>query len=166
MGSFCDYHQKVADMICWWKENYPELYHEIVFELPDADRNNPMLHCYGATNNLCYKLNDPKWVKILLSGGKKWKNKEKTNQYSFDTPRKYHDAILKDSGVSKYKLPETYRPTMKAFLTISKSKRIKQRVNANWMRAKQIQLVLGSMSSFVNGQLSRELWLASLFGLL
>ena len=115
VGSFCDYLQKVAEIIWWWKENYPELYDEILFELPDEDRNNPMLHYYGATHDLCYNLIDPKWVKIFLSGEKKSKNKEKTNQYSFDTPRKYH-TILKYSGVSKYKLLETYRPTMKAFL--------------------------------------------------
>lgn len=116
VGSFRDYRRKVAEMIRWWKENYPELHDEIVFELPDADRNNPTLHYYGATHDLRYNLLDPKWVKIFLSGGKKWKNKEKTVQYSFDTPRKYHDAILKCSGVSKYKLPQTYRLAMKAFL--------------------------------------------------
>lgn len=60
VGSFCDYRRKVAEMIRWWKENYPELHDEIVFELPDADRNNPTLHYYGATHDLRYNLLDPK----------------------------------------------------------------------------------------------------------
>ena len=37
VGSFHYYRWKVAEMIWWWKENYPELHNDIVFELPDAD---------------------------------------------------------------------------------------------------------------------------------
>jgi len=43
---------------------------------------------------LRYDLLDPKWVKLFLSGEKKWKDREKKIQYGFDHPRRYHDAIF------------------------------------------------------------------------
>ena len=55
-------------------------------------------------------------MQIFMSGAKKWKDEAKTIQYAYDTPRKYHDAILKCAGVSKYKLPPDYKPKMKSYL--------------------------------------------------
>jgi hypothetical protein len=113
------------------QQNYPELHNDIGFGFPDINMGRLMI--YTTT-----------WAKIFLSGGKKWKNEEKTIKYAFDTARKYHDAILKYFGVSKYKLPKTYGPVMKTFL-------IGQKASANWMRMKHTQLVFGLYEQLCNG---------------
>ncbi len=74
------------------------------------------MHYLGATHDLRYNLLEPRWMQIFMSGAKKWKDEAKTIQYAFDTPRKYHDAILKCAGVFKYKLPPDYKPKMKSYL--------------------------------------------------
>ena len=107
VASFPDYRRKVAEMIKWWKEHYNEAYEVLVFELSDTERNDKRLHYLGATHDLRYDLLEPRWMQIFMSGAKKWKDEAKTIQYAYDTPRKYHDAILKCAGVSKYKLPTT-----------------------------------------------------------
>ena len=64
-----------------------------------------------------------------MSGAKKWKDEAKTIQYAYDTPRKYHDAILKCAGVSKYKLPPDYKPKMKSYLDNLKIEKNKAKGN-------------------------------------
>jgi hypothetical protein len=65
---------------------------------------------------LQYDLLNPVWVQRFISSAKKWKDAAKTIQYAFDTPRKYHDAILKCASVTKYFLPLSYRPARTSFL--------------------------------------------------
>jgi hypothetical protein len=55
---------------------------------------------------------------VFISEEKKWKDKEKTQQYGFDHLRWYNDATLKCADVSKFKLPTTYKPAMKAYLAM------------------------------------------------
>jgi hypothetical protein len=64
-------------------------------------------------------------MKYFISGEKKWKDKKKTKQYEVDHPRRYHDAILKCADVSKFKLPATYKPVMKAYLATLKKENCK-----------------------------------------
>ena len=92
VASFPDYRRKVTEMIKWRKEHY------------NVERNDKRLHYFGTKHDLRYDLLEPRWVQIFISGGKKWKDEARTVQYAFDTPRKYHDAILKCARVSKYKL--------------------------------------------------------------
>jgi hypothetical protein len=123
--SFPRYRTMIVEVMKWWQANYPDLYNEIVFEINEEDRNDLTKHYYGATHDLRYDLLDPKWVKYFISGEKKWKDKEKTKQYGYDHPRRYHDAILKCADVSKFKLPATYKPVMKDYLaTLKKEKAI------------------------------------------
>ena len=98
--SFPRYRTMIVEVMKWWQANYPDLYNEIVFEINEEDRNDLTKHYYGATHDLRYDLLDPKWVKYFISGEKKWKDKEKTKQYGYDHPRRYHDAILKCADVS------------------------------------------------------------------
>ena len=88
VASFPKYRRMVAEMIKWWQSNYPELYENIVFKLTEEDKKNLTQHYYNATHDLRYDLLDPKWVKLFLSGAKKWKDKAKKIQYSFDRPRR------------------------------------------------------------------------------
>ncbi|KAL3765640.1 hypothetical protein ACHAW5_000323 [Stephanodiscus triporus] len=129
VASFPDYRRKVTEMIKWWKEHYSEAYDVLVFELSDAERNDKRLHYFGTKHDLRYDLLEPRWVQIFISGGKKWKDEARTVQYAFDTPRKYHDAILKCAGVSKYKLPLDYRPKMKSYLDNLKIEKNKAKSN-------------------------------------
>ena len=116
VSSFPTYRRMVGEMIRWWKINYPVAYEQFVYELSDAEKNNRRLHFYNATHDLRYDLLQPIWVQRFISGAKKWKDAARTTQYAFDTPRKYHDAILKCAGVTKYNLPSSYRMSMTAFL--------------------------------------------------
>ncbi len=104
VASFPEYRRKVTvtEMITWWKEHYSEAYEVLVFELSDTERNDKRLHYNGAIHDIHYNLLEPRWMQIFMSGAKKWKDEAKTIQYSYDTPWKYHDAILKCAGVSKY----------------------------------------------------------------
>ncbi len=105
VASFPEYRRKVAEMITWWKEHYSEAYEVLVFELSDTARNDKRLNYFRAIHDIRYNLLEPRWMQIFMSGAKKRKDEAKTIQYTYDTPRKYHDAILKCAGVSKYKLP-------------------------------------------------------------
>lgn len=129
IGCLAMYRRMIAEMIRWWQEKYPQLYETIVFELEDTDKNDPTRHYHSATHDLRYDLLEPKWVKIFLSSAKKWKDKEKTIQYGFDHPRRYHDAILKCASLSKYNLSSTYKTTMKAYLENLKKEKAKAKSN-------------------------------------
>ena len=83
----------------------------------------------GATHDLRYNLLEPRWMQIFISGAKKRKYEAKTVQYAFDNPWKYHDAILKCAGLSKYELPPEYRPKMKAYLGNMKIEKNKAKGN-------------------------------------
>lgn len=119
------FRKMIAEMMRWWKANYPELYDKIVFDLTDEEKNDLSKHYHDATRDLRYDLLDPKWVKLFLSGEKKWKDKAKKIQYGFDHPRRYHDAILKCSGLSQYQLHPRYRTVMKAYLDNMKKEKAK-----------------------------------------
>ena len=103
-------------MIKWWEAQYPEAYALFVYELSDNEKNDRRLHYYNATHDLRYDLLSPVWVQRFISSAKKWKDAAKNIQYAFDTPRKYHDAILKCASVTKYDLPLSYWPAMTSFL--------------------------------------------------
>ena len=124
--SFPRYRTMLAEMIEWWRVQYPDLYSKIVFEISDDyDREIDAQHYYSATHDLKYHLLDPKWVKLYVSAEKKWKDKAKGIQYGFDHPRKYSDAVLKCAGVSSYGLHPKYRTSMKAFLDNLKKEKAK-----------------------------------------
>jgi hypothetical protein len=105
VSSFPTYRRMVGEMIKWWEAQYPEAYALFVYELSDNEKNDRRLHYYNATHDIRYNLLDPVWVQRFISSAKKWKDAAKTIQYAFDTPRKYHDAILKCASVTKYDLP-------------------------------------------------------------
>jgi len=116
VSSFPTYRRMVGEMIKWWEAHYPDAYALFVYELSDNEKNDRRLHYYNATHDLRYDLLSPVWVQRFISSAKKWKDAAKTIQYAFDTPRKYHDAILKCASVTKYDLPLSYRPAMTSFL--------------------------------------------------
>ncbi len=91
VASFPEYRRMVTEMITWWKEHYSEAYEVLLFELSDTERNDKRLHYFGAIHDIRYNLLEPRWMQIFMSGAKKWKDEAKTIQYSYDTPRKYHD---------------------------------------------------------------------------
>ena len=96
-------------------------------------------------------------MQIFISGAKKWQDKAKTVQYAFDTPRKYHDAILKCAGVSKYELPPEYRPKMKAYQDNMKIEKNKAKGNRQLDENEADPIGIDYMSSFANGRLERKL---------
>ena len=130
VASFPKYRRMLAEIMRWLEQHYPELHSQIVIDITDNDRNDLTRHYNGATHDFRYDLLDPKWVKLFLSSAKKWKNTEKTVQYSFDHPRRYHDAVLKCAGVSRFTLHPNYRREMKAYLDNLKKEKSKAKANS------------------------------------
>ena len=127
---FPRYRGHVAEFIKFLEKHYPDTHEKIVFVLTEEQRGEHNRFYYGATHDIRYNLLHPMFLKFFISGEKKWKDKEKTVQYGYDHPRRYHDAILKCCEVSDYSLHPAYRPTMKAFLDNLKKEKATAKANA------------------------------------
>ena len=131
------------DIIRWWEANYPELYAQIVYEVSDSDKADPMKHYHTATHDVRYDLLDSKWVKLYISSEKKWKDKAKTVQYGYDHPRRYADAVLKCASVSRYYLTPQYKTDMKAFLATLKLEKTKAKTNRQLSEQESDEIGIG-----------------------
>lgn len=117
IASMNNYRNRLIELFAWWKDNYPSLHEELVFELTDEEKNDPLRQYHKATHDMHYDKLESRWVEVFLSAAKKWKDEEKKIVYGFSHLRKYHDAILKCSNFSKGgKLTEKYKTDMDAFL--------------------------------------------------
>ena len=121
------YRTMVMEIFRWWKKEYPEFYDEVVFEIPpDYDWELDVNHYYTATHDARWHLVEARFVQYFLSSEKKWRNAEKTIQYGFDHPRRYHDACLKCASITEkeFGLHPKYRTEMKAFLDNLKREKV------------------------------------------
>ena len=126
---FPKYRTMVAEFIRWLAVNYPDTYDEVVYELTDEQRADPNRFYHTATHDIIFPKFESKWLKFFISDEKKWKDEARTIQYSYDHPRRYHDAILKCCEVSDYQLHPRYRPEMKAFLDNLKAEKAEAKSN-------------------------------------
>lgn len=165
IASFLRYRCMLEKMMEWWLVQYPQMYAEIAFVIPDDyDHSLSSQHYYRATQGLKFYLLDPKWVKLFLSAEKKWNDKAKgIIQYGFNHPWRYHDTVLKCAGESSYELHPKYRTAMKLHLDINimKKEKTNTKGNSSWTRT---QLALGFTRSLVSGPLILGLLSEYLFG--
>jgi len=112
------YRSMIKKFIQWLKDNYPDHYDALVFELSSEQKANTRVYP-KSTHDLRYNLLSPDVVKLFICATKI--NPKNKLHYGFDTLRKYHDAILYCSKLADVPLPPEYKPKMKAFLdTIKK----------------------------------------------
>ena len=113
----------------WLDDKYPYVYSQTVFELTEEQKAQPNRFYYDATHDFRYDQLEAMWIKLFISDTKKWKDDAKTMQYSYDHPRRYHDALLKCCEVSDFELHPQYRSQIKSFLENLKKEKATAKAN-------------------------------------